>query len=30
VLSEETLNNIMDQFLKKLPQATQNQLKLVA
>lgn len=30
VLSEEILNNIMDQFLQKLPQATQNQLKWVA
>ncbi|MBM7708205.1 hypothetical protein JOD14_000372 [Enterococcus lemanii] len=30
VLSEETLNNIMGQFIQKLPQATQNQLKWVA
>lgn len=30
VLSEETLNNIMDQFIQKLPKATQNQLRLVA
>ena len=30
VLSEETLNNIMGQFIQKLPQTTQNQLKLVA
>ncbi|AYW49901.1 transposase [Tetragenococcus halophilus] len=27
VLSEETLNNIMEQFIQKLPQATQNQLR---
>ncbi|MGI6155166.1 MAG: IS4 family transposase, partial [Enterococcus lemanii] len=30
VLSEEALNNIMGQFIQKLPQTTQNQLKLVA
>ncbi|MDN6540792.1 MAG: transposase [Tetragenococcus koreensis] len=30
VLSEEALNNIMNQFIQKLPQATQNRLRLVA
>ncbi|MDN6572460.1 MAG: hypothetical protein L0L22_15880 [Staphylococcus equorum] len=30
VLSEEILNNIMDQFMQKLPQSTQSQLKKVA
>ncbi|MGX6965234.1 IS4 family transposase, partial [Tetragenococcus halophilus] len=30
ILSEETLNNIMSQFIQKLPQSTQRQLKKVA
>lgn len=30
VLSEEILTNIMNQFIQKLPQSTQNQLKMIA
>ena len=30
VLSEEVLNNIMGQFIQKLPRSTQNQLKMVS